>query len=161
MPEQSDLDISYLRMAEIWASLSKAKRKKVGCLIVKNGSIISDGYNGTPSGFDNACEVVSSIDMCKMEVDYDGKYVKGTFKLTTKPEVLHAESNAITKLAKSTQSSDGATMYITISPCLECSKLMIQSGIRRLVFGEFYRSQEGINLLKKANIEVVNYVSTI
>jgi dCMP deaminase len=149
-------------MAEIWSQLSKAKRKKVGCLIVKDGAIISDGYNGTPRGFDNECELPVQNNLGSgIVVDYEGKLVEGTYDLVTKPEVLHAESNAITKLAKSTQSSDGATMYITISPCLECSKLIIQSGIRRLVFGEFYRSQEGINLLKKANIEVINYVSGV
>tara|TARA_B100000212_G_scaffold341984_1_gene326995 strand:- start:19615 stop:20052 length:438 start_codon:yes stop_codon:yes gene_type:complete len=133
-----DLDKSYLKMAKIWSDLSKAKRKKVGCLIVKNGAIISDGYNGTPSGFDNSCEI--RLD------EHDEK------ALLTKPEVLHAESNAITKLAKSTQSSKGATMYITISPCLECAKLIIQAEIARVVYGAIYRNMEGINLLKKANI---------
>ena len=140
MPKQDDLDSTYLKMADIWGRLSKARRKKVGCLIVKNGAIISDGYNGTPRGFDNQCEVV------------DPKSFDNT--LITKPEVLHAESNAITKLAKSTQSSDGATLYITISPCLECSKLIIQSGINRVVYKEFYRNNEGINLLKRADVEV-------
>tara|TARA_R110000824_G_scaffold23943_1_gene84789 strand:- start:432 stop:914 length:483 start_codon:yes stop_codon:yes gene_type:complete len=160
MAKQNDLDESYLRMAKIWASLSKAKRKKVGCLIVKDGSIIADGYNGTPSGFDNDCEVVSPIDRCKITIDDNGNYVQGTYELKTKPEVLHAESNAITKLARSTQSSEGATMYITISPCVECSKLIIQSGIKRVVYGELYRNDEGIKLLKKSNIKV-QHVSTI
>ena len=140
MPNQELLDITYMKMARCWAALSKAERKQVGCLIVKDGAIISDGYNGTPSGFDNICEYESSV---------------GT--LVTKPEVLHAESNAITKLAKSTQSSQDATMYITIAPCLECSKLIIQSGIRRVVFGAHYRSKQGINLLKKSNIEILHY----
>ena len=146
-------------MAETWSSLSKAKRKKVGCLIVKDGSIIADGYNGTPSGFDNNCETTIP---CKGQIiiDDDGNYVEGTYELITKPEVLHAESNAITKLARSTQSSDGATMYITISPCVECSKLMIQSGIKRVVYGELYRDDKGIKLLKKSNIKV-QHVSTI
>ena len=140
MPRQEDLDSAYLDMAEIWARLSKARRKQVGCLIVKNGAIISDGYNGTPRGFDNNCEIE------------DPKSFE--HNLITKPEVLHAESNAITKLAKSTQSSDGATMYITISPCIDCAKLIIQSGIERVVYGELYRNEDGINLLRKAGINV-------
>ena len=140
MPLQKDLDETYLKMSEIWSGLSKARRKKVGCLIVKDGAIISDGYNGTPKNFDNNCEHNPNPDLYH--------------KLVTKPEVLHAESNAITKLAKSTQSSDGATMYITISPCIECAKLIIQSGIKRVVFRKIYRNEEGIKLLKKANIEV-------
>lgn len=124
-------------MANTWASLSKAEKKKVGCLVVKDGMIISDGYNGTPSGFDNKCE----------ETDYFNQ-------LITKKEVLHAESNAITKLAKSTQSSKGATMYITAAPCEDCAKLIIQSGISRVVYGEFYKNEFGINLLKKAGVQV-------
>jgi len=127
-------------MADTWAKLSKARRKQVGCLIVKDGAIISDGYNGTPSGFDNNCE------------DEDPKSFDG--ELITKPEVLHAESNAITKLAKSTQSSDGATLYNTISPCVECSKLIIQSGINRVVYKYWYKSNDGIKLLERANIKV-------
>lgn len=140
MPRQEDLDSAYLDMAEIWARLSKARRKQVGCLIVKNGAIISDGYNGTPRGFDNNCEIE------------DPKSFENN--LITKPEVLHAESNAITKLAKSTQSSDGATMYITISPCIDCAKLIIQSGIERVVYGKLYRNKDGVNLLKEAGIDV-------
>lgn len=140
MASQSELDSSYLSMCKTWSLLSKARRKKVGCLIVKDGAIISDGYNGTPRGFDNNCEI---------EIDEHDKRA-----LLTKPEVLHAESNAITKLAKSTQSSEGATMYITISPCIECSKLIIQSGIKRVVFNKIYKNDEGIKLLKKANIEI-------
>lgn len=143
MAKQSDLDKAYLKMAEIWGSLSKARRKKVGCLIVKDGSIISDGFNGTPKGFDNNCEHEDSV------FAYN--------HLTTKSEVLHAESNAITKLAKSTQSSNGATMYITISPCVECSKLIIQSGIKRVIYKELYRDNKGIKLLEKAKIEVNKY----
>ena len=140
MASQADLDATYLKMAEIWAQLSKARRKKVGCLIVKDGTIISDGYNGTPRGFDNDCEFAprNHLDM----------------ELITKPEVLHAESNAITKLAKSTQSSNKATMYITISPCVECAKLIIQSGIKRVVYGEVYRDKNGVELLNKADIIV-------
>tara|TARA_Y100000310_G_scaffold327529_1_gene394054 strand:- start:261 stop:692 length:432 start_codon:yes stop_codon:yes gene_type:complete len=140
MPSQTQFDETYLSMAETWSKLSKARRKQVGCLIVKDGAIISDGYNGTPSGFDNNCE------------DEDLKSFDG--ELITKPEVLHAESNAITKLAKSTQSSDGATLYNTISPCVECAKLIIQSGIKRVVYKSWYKNNDGIKLLKQANIKV-------
>ena len=140
MASQDCLDAAYLEMAQVWSQLSRATRKKVGCLIVKDGSIIADGYNGTPSGFDNNCEEENLK-------SFDGE-------LITRPEVLHAESNAITKLAKSTQSSDGATAYITISPCVECAKLMIQAGIKRVVYKELYRNNEGLTLLKKAGITV-------
>jgi dCMP deaminase len=126
-------------MAKEWGLLSKAKRRKVGCLVVKDNRIISDGYNGTPHGFDNTCEFPTR------------------FGFETRPEVLHAESNALTKLAKSTQSSDGATIYISLSPCFDCSKLMIQSGIVRVVYEELYRQTDGIDLLKKANIEVMEF----
>lgn len=139
MASQSKLDEAYLNICQTWSQLSSAQRKKVGCIIVKDGAIISDGYNGTPKGFDNVCEI-----------EYDGD-------LKTKNEVLHAESNAITKLAKSTQSSMGATMYITISPCVECSKLIIQSGISRVVYKDFYRNEEGINLLQQAKIKVEHH----
>jgi len=139
MASQSKLDEAYLDICKTWSQLSCAKRKKVGCIIVKDGAIISDGYNGTPKGFDNVCEI-----------EYDGK-------LKTKDEVLHAESNAITKLAKSTQSSVGATMYITISPCIDCAKLIIQSGISRVVYKDFYRNDEGIKLLKQAKIKVEHH----
>ena len=142
MPSQNQLDETYLSMASIWSQLSKAERKKVGCLIVKDGAIISDGYNGTPSGFDNTCETIATID--------------GSTKLITKAEVLHAESNAISKLAKSTQGSDGATLYATCSPCLECSKLIIQCGITRVVYGEKYRNYDGLELLKKAGVEILS-----
>ncbi len=131
--KQQLLDQRYLRMADIWAQNSYCKRRQVGALIVKDKMIISDGYNGTPSGFENVCE------------DEDNK---------TKPYVLHAEANAITKVAKSNNSSDGATLYVTSSPCLECSKLIIQAGIKRVVFTENYRLEDGINLLKRAGIEV-------
>jgi dCMP deaminase len=137
MASQSNLDEAYLQICQTWSQLSKAARKKVGCIIVKDNSIISDGYNGTPKNFDNVCEFVS---------------VNQT--LITKPEVLHAESNAITKLAKSTQSSKDATMYITINPCVECAKLIIQSEISRVVYQDFYKNDEGIKLIKKANIEI-------
>ena len=135
-------------MAHIWSRLSRAQRKKVGCLVVKNNTIISDGFNGMPTGFDNRCE----------DTSWDDNFIKNKNnnpeQLVTRPEVLHAESNAITKLAKSTQSSVGATMYITISPCLDCAKLIIQSGISRVVYGELYRNTDGVDLLKKASIIV-------
>ena len=134
-------------MAKCWAKLSRAQRKQVGCLIVKDGAIISDGYNGTPSGFDNTCEYN------KFTLLSNGETVRE--EIVTKPEVLHAESNAISKLAKSTQSSNGATLYATCSPCLDCSKLIIQSGIIRVVYGEQYRNANGLDLLKKANIELL------
>ena len=129
------LDKRYLKMASIWAQNSYCKRRQVGALLVKDKMIISDGYNGTPSGFENVCE------------DENNK---------TKPYVLHAEANAITKVEKSGNSSEGATLYVTTSPCLECSKLIIQAGIKRVVFSVSYRVNDGINLLKRANIEVVN-----
>ena len=146
MASKEELDEAYLDMATRWAQLSKAQRKKVGCLIVKDGAIISDGFNGTPQGFENSCEHEDSV----LAHNY----------LTTKPEVLHAESNAITKLAKSTQSSDGATMYITISPCVECAKLIIQAGIKRVVYKEFYRDNTGINLLKQGNVNICQLTTT-
>lgn len=145
MPCQKNLDKTYLDMAKRWSELSPAVRKKVGCLIVKDNAIISDGYNGTPAGFDNRCE------------DYVDSYhmlTSRAYKLVTKPEVLHAETNAITKLAKSTQSSVGSTMYTTASPCLDCAKLIIQSGISRVVYSELYKNKDGINLLLKAKIKV-------
>ena len=140
MANQAELDKAYIKMSKIWASLSKAKRKKVGCLIVKNGAIISDGYNGTPKGFNNKCER-QVPHFCWAQEE-------------TAPEVLHAESNAITKLAKSTQSSVGATLYTTASPCIDCAKLIIQSDILRVVYNELYKNSEGVDLLKKANILV-------
>jgi|TARA_R100000700_G_C3177939_1_gene153385 dCMP deaminase len=136
MPSQLELDKTYLRMAAVWANLSKATRKKVGCLVVKDGQIISDGYNGTPSGFDNECE----------------HFVSGT--LTTKREVLHAESNALMKLAKGTNSSKGSTIYLTLSPCFDCAKLIVQAEIERVVCAEAYRITDGIDFLRKNNIQV-------
>lgn len=126
-------DQRYLEMAAVWARNSYCKRRQVGALIVKDKMIISDGYNGTPSGFENICEDESGV---------------------TKPYVLHAEANAITKVAKSGNSSEGATLYVTASPCLECSKLIIQSGIRRVVYRDEYRLTDGIDLLRRAGIEV-------
>ncbi len=131
--KQQLLDRRYLQMADTWAQNSYCKRRQVGALLVKDQMIISDGYNGTPSGFENICE------------DENNK---------TKPYVLHAEANAITKVAKSGNSSNGATLYVTSSPCLECSKLIIQAGIKRVVFTESYRLEDGINLLKKAEVKV-------
>lgn len=145
MPHQTELDSTYIQMAHAWSRLSKARRNQVGCLIVKDGGIISDGYNGTPRGFNNNCEV---------EVDEHSMLASQAYKLVTRPEVLHAESNAITKLAKSTQSSSGSTLYTTASPCIECSKLIIQSNIIRVVYNELYKNEDGINLLKKAGIIV-------
>lgn len=132
--KQTVLDLRYLRMARIWAENSYCVRRKVGALVVKDKMIISDGYNGTPSGFENVCEDNHNV---------------------TKPYVLHAEANAITKLARSSNNSDGSTLYVTAAPCIECSKLIIQSGIKRVVYGEKYRLEEGIELLRKANIEVI------
>lgn len=132
--KQMTLDRRYLRMASIWAENSYCVRRKVGAILVKDKMIISDGFNGTPSGFENVCED-----------DND----------TTKPYVLHAEANAITKVARSNNSSQGSTLYITASPCLECAKLIIQSGIKRVVFNELYRISDGIDLLRRAGVEVV------
>ena len=131
--KQLKFDQRYLDMARIWAQNSYCQRRQVGALVVKNGMIISDGYNGTPSGFENVCEDETGI---------------------TKPYVLHAEANAITKLARSNNNSEGATIYITASPCIECAKLIIQSGIKRVVYGEKYRLMDGIVLLERAGIEV-------
>ncbi|HDP76484.1 MAG TPA: dCMP deaminase family protein [Bacteroidales bacterium] len=132
--KQPQFDKRYLQMAKIWAKNSYCKRRQVGALIVKERMIISDGYNGTPAGFENICE------------DETGK---------TKPYVLHAEANAITKVAKSGNSSEGATLYVTSSPCMECSKLIIQAGIRRVVYCDEYHNLDGIDLLKRAGIKVV------
>ncbi len=128
-------DSRYLRMARIWAENSYCKRRQVGAILVKDQMIISDGFNGTPAGFENVCEDESGI---------------------TKPYVLHAEANAITKVARSNNSSEGSTLYVTASPCLECAKLIIQSGIKRVVFNELYRITDGIDLLKRAGIECVH-----
>lgn len=131
--KQHKLDLRYLRMARIWAENSYCQRRKVGALVVKDKMIISDGYNGTPSGFPNVCESEEN---------------------TTFPYVLHAEANAITKLARSSNNSDGSTLYVTAAPCIECAKLIIQSGIKRVVYAEKYRLEDGIALLRKAGVEV-------
>lgn len=132
LSKQTKLDLRYLRMARIWAENSYCKRRQVGALVVKDKMIISDGYNGTPSGFENVCE--------------DNN--------VTKPYVLHAEANAITKLARSSNNSEGSTLYVTASPCIECAKLIIQSGIKRVVYAEKYRLDDGIKLMQRAGIKV-------
>lgn len=177
-----NFDEKYMQMAYIWASNSYALRRKVGAIVVKDNQIISDGFNGTPSGFDNDCETMECTcedsSKCYLaesdpEMRYhkvarpDGLYIPHNInktechrhgcpycKLTTMPYVLHAEANAITKLAKSSQSSVGATLYVTLSPCLECSKLIIQSGITRVVYDEEYHDTTGISLLRKCGITV-------
>ena len=131
--KQTDLDKRYLRMARIWAENSYCKRRQVGALIVKDKMIISDGYNGTPSGFENVCEDENNV---------------------TKSYVLHAEANALTKIARSGNNSDGATMYVTDEPCIECAKLIIQSGICRVIYARDYRVHDGVELLKRAGIVV-------
>jgi dCMP deaminase len=130
------LDSRYLRMAAIWAENSYCQRRRVGAILVKDNMIISDGYNGTPSGFENKCE--------------DGNDV-------TLPYVLHAEANAITKVARSSNSSNDSTLYVTTSPCMECSKLIIQAGIKRVVFSEMYRITDGLDVLRKAGVECVHH----
>ena len=131
--KQTDLDKRYLRMARIWAENSYCKRRQVGALIVKDKMIISDGYNGTPSGFENVCEDENNV---------------------TKSYVLHAEANALTKIARSGNNSDGATMYVTDEPCIECAKLIIQSGICRVIYARDSRLHDGVELLKRAGIVV-------
>lgn len=149
-----NFDSKYMKMAKIWATNSYSQRKKVGALIVKDNMIISDGYNGTPNGFENECETWAPCGFsCTNLFDKDCEHCK-EHKLISKPYVLHAEANAILKVAKSTQSSDGATLYVTMSPCIECAKLIIQAGISRVVYCEEYRDVSGINLLKQAKIEV-------
>lgn len=133
--KQRLLDSRYLRMALTWAENSYCTRRQVGALLVKDKMIISDGFNGTPSGFDNVCEDDNDV---------------------TFPYVLHAEANAITKVARSNNSSEGSTLYVTASPCMECSKLIIQAGIKRVVFSELYRIHDGIDLLEKAGVECVH-----
>jgi len=132
--KQELLDKRYMRMAFIWAENSYCQRRKVGALLVKDKMIISDGYNGTPAGFENICEDENNV---------------------TKPYVLHAEANAITKVARSNNSSEGATLYVTSSPCIECAKLIIQSGIKRVVYADNYRLSDGIDLLQRADVELV------
>ncbi len=132
--KQKKLDKRYLEMAHVWAKNSYCERRQVGAILVKDKMIISDGYNGTPSGFENICEDEDNL---------------------TKNYVLHAEANAITKVAKSNNSSQNSTLYVTTSPCIECSKLIIQAGIMRVVYDEEYRITDGLELLKRAGIEIV------
>ncbi len=131
--KQDKIDTLYLRMANVWSENSHCKRNKVGCLIVKDRQIISDGYNGTPSGFSNECEDCNN---------------------NTLPTVLHAEANAITKIAKSTNSAEGSTLYVTLSPCFDCAKLIIQAGIKRIVYSETYRKTDSFELFEEAGIEI-------
>lgn len=133
--KQTTLDRRYLRMARIWSENSYCKRRKVGAILVKDKMIISDGFNGTPSGFPNICESEDGV---------------------TFPYVLHAEANAITKVARSNNSSEGSTLYVSTSPCMECSKLIIQAGIKRIVFSDIYRITDGLDLLRNAGIEIVH-----
>ncbi len=133
MDKKEELDMRYLRMARIWSENSYCKRRQVGALVVKDKMIISDGYNGTPSGFENVCEDDNNI---------------------TKPYVLHAEANAITKIARSGNNSEGSTLYVTDAPCIECAKLIIQAGIRRVIYARDYRLTDGRDLLRRAGIEV-------
>lgn len=162
--KQTLKDIRYLKMARIWSDNSYAIRRKVGCLIVSSdGSIISDGYNGTPRGFENVCEILDSEIQSKIEGLNDEdqrkeikRYADKGIPTISKPYVLHAEANAITKLARSTNSSEGCTLYCTDMPCVECSKLIIQAGIKRVVFERDYRIKDGITLLQRASVEVFN-----
>ena len=131
--KQAELDLRYMRMARIWSENSYCQRRKVGALVVKDKMIISDGYNGTPSGFENICEDENNV---------------------TKPYVLHAEANAITKIARSGNNSEGSTLYVTDAPCIECAKLIIQAGIKRVVYARDYRLTDGIDLLRRANIDL-------
>lgn len=136
MEKETKFDASYLEMASVWAKNSYCVRRKVGAIIVKDRMIISDGYNGTPAGFENVCEDDNGL---------------------TKPYVLHAEANAITKVAKSGNSSLGSTMYVTAAPCVECAKLIIQAGIKRVVYKDDYRVSDGIDLLRRAGVEVEKF----
>ena len=133
MDKKEKRDLLYMKMARTWAENSYCVRRQVGALMVRDNMIISDGFNGTPSGFENVCEDENNV---------------------SKPYVLHAEANAITKIARSNNSSNGATLYVTASPCMECSKLIIQSGIKRVVYGEKYRLMDGVELLERAGIQV-------
>lgn len=162
-----NFDKSYLKIANVISERSYAIRHKVGAVLVKDNRIISDGFNGTPTGFDNACENVECTCKWIHGCQYTAEPIEKSINLferckdcsfavlKTKPEVLHAEANAITKVAKSTYSCEGATLYVTLSPCFDCAKLIIQAGINRVVFQELYRNRDGLELLQKAGIEVV------
>lgn len=167
---QKESDKYYIKVAKACAENSKAVKLQVGAVIVKDNQIISDGFNGTPSGFDNNCEYLIPVEGSNLERHYGKKVTDDTtiryirsqysseeYRLETKPEVLHAESNAITKCAKSGRASEGATIYITHSPCLSCAKLIVQAGIKRVVYADPYRNEDGVNLLKQAGINVERY----
>ena len=136
---------AHMHAAEVYAELSTAKRLQVGCVIVKDNTIIGIGYNGMPSGWDNVCEIIKHTDFT------------GTVVTMSKPEVLHAETNAIAKVAKSTNSTDGATMFITHAPCLDCAKLVYQSGINSVYYRNTYKNDDGLKFLEKCNIKVEKY----
>jgi len=135
---------AHMKAAEVYSQLSSAVRLKVGCVVVKDNTIIGIGYNGMPSGWDNNCED-------EIIIEEDEKFIKG---LKTKPEVLHAETNALAKIARSTNSSDGASMFITHAPCLDCAKLVYQSGIKSVYYRNSYKNTDGIDFLNKCNVEV-------
>lgn len=145
------IEQAHMKVAEIYASLSKAKRLKVGAIVVKDNRVISIGYNGTPSGWDNNCEDILYTSPWSSELP-DEENV--TFTTKTKPEVIHAEANAIAKLARSSESGNGASMYITHAPCMECSKLIYGAGILKVTYKHQYRSLDGVEFLKKCGIEV-------
>ena len=144
---------AYMKTAETFAELSSAKRLQVGAIIVKDDRIISIGYNGMPSGWDNNCEYVADVHPSDSRYDYNN-FSK---ELKTKPEVLHAETNAIAKLARTTESGLGATMFVTHAPCIDCAKLVFQSGINSVYYRNSYRDDDGIEFLKKCNVEVIKY----
>lgn len=158
-----NFDDKYIKISQIWATNSYAKRKKVGAIIVKNNRIISDGYNGTPKGFPNECEesYCDSTERCQNRFYSNACNDCEHCKMRSIPYVLHAEANAIAKLAKSTESGEDATLYVTMSPCLECAKLIIQTGIKRVVYLEEYRMTDGLELLSQAGIEVVKFDSEL
>ena len=135
---------AHMKAAEVYSQLSSAKRLQVGCVVVKDNTIIGIGYNGMPSGWDNNCED-------EIIIEEDEKFIKG---LKTKPEVLHAETNALAKIARSTNSSDGASIFITHAPCLDCAKLVYQSGIKSVYYRNSYKNTDGIDFLNKCNVEV-------
>lgn len=144
------LNVAFMNMAIEFSKLSYCMRSRVGAVIVKDGNVISCGYNGTPSGFENDCECVETVTIGTSEFDFSEEDV-----LKTKPEVLHAESNCIAKIAKSTQSSDGSDLYVTMAPCIDCAKLIIQSGIKNVFYKDIYRDASGLKLLEKANIKAI------
>jgi dCMP deaminase len=141
---------AHMKAAEVYSQLSSARRLQVGCVVVKDNTIIGIGYNGMPSGWDNNCEEVVNVNPSDPRYDYNN-FNK---ELKTKPEVLHAETNALAKIARSTNSSDGASMFITHAPCLDCAKLVYQSGIKSVYYRNSYKNTDGIDFLNKCNVEV-------